>query len=128
MERGALFSLDGKGKILDLKYMYMKLAEGGYGCNWESLEVYRHLRSLGYIVKRCDVPWTIKRDKGCSPESSCVPKAEKVEKEDAPAPIIEMIKRREINGLKLDFDVYLPNSKFRKTSPGDPHFILSLIR
>ncbi|CAJ1964334.1 unnamed protein product [Sphenostylis stenocarpa] len=32
----------------------------------------------------------------------------------------------QINELMPDFDVYLPNSRFRKSSPGDPSFLLYL--
>ncbi|CAJ1948044.1 unnamed protein product [Sphenostylis stenocarpa] len=34
----------------------------------------------------------------------------------------------QINELMPDFDVYLPNSRFRKSSPGDPNFLLYLCR
>ncbi|KAL5154850.1 hypothetical protein HKD37_19G054103 [Glycine soja] len=34
----------------------------------------------------------------------------------------------QINYLRPDFDVYLPNSRFRKSSPGDPSFLLYLSR
>ncbi|KAL3755253.1 hypothetical protein ACJRO7_002322 [Eucalyptus globulus] len=34
----------------------------------------------------------------------------------------------DLNELKLVFDVYLPNGKFRKSSPGDPSYVLSLTR
>ncbi|CAJ1821480.1 unnamed protein product [Sphenostylis stenocarpa] len=34
----------------------------------------------------------------------------------------------QINELMPDFDVYLPNSRFRKSSPRDPGFLLYLSR
>ncbi|KAK7839438.1 hypothetical protein CFP56_018033 [Quercus suber] len=33
-----------------------------------------------------------------------------------------------INEARPVFDVYLPNSKFRKSSPGDPSFVICLTR
>ncbi|XP_078439155.1 uncharacterized protein LOC144709471 [Wolffia australiana] len=125
MERGALVLLDTDGDALDLKYTYTELAERGYGCNLKSLEVYRHLKSLGYIIRRHGVPWTMKREKSCSSESD---RSLISGMDDENVRVMEeMIRKIEINGQKLDFDVYLPNSHFRKTSPGDPYFILSII-
>ncbi|KHN07347.1 hypothetical protein glysoja_012645 [Glycine soja] len=34
----------------------------------------------------------------------------------------------QVNDLRPDFDVYLPNSRFRKSCPGDPSFLLYLSR
>lgn len=136
MERGALLLLDTSDKVLDLKYIYMRLAEGKCGCTWESLEAYKHLKSLGYIIRRHGVPWTMKNEKGCCSSIShsvCMPvmedkkgKSDKVKEEDVP--IVQMVKQIAIDDIKLDYDVYLPDSKFRKTSPGDPNFILCLHR
>ncbi|CAA6661267.1 unnamed protein product [Spirodela intermedia] len=135
VERGALLLLDTSDRVLDLKYIYMKLAEGKCGCTWESLEAYRHLKSLGYIIRRHGIPWTMKNEKSCCPATSHsafmsvisdkMGKSDKVKEEDVS--IVQMVKQIAIDEMKLDFDVYLPDSKFRKTSPGDPNFILSLL-
>ncbi|KAG4927844.1 hypothetical protein JHK85_054330 [Glycine max] len=42
--------------------------------------------------------------------------------------VIEKNGKMWINYLRPDFDVYLPNSRFRKSSPGDPSFLLYLSR
>ncbi|KAL3755250.1 hypothetical protein ACJRO7_002319 [Eucalyptus globulus] len=42
--------------------------------------------------------------------------------------VIERFIKMDLNDLKLVFDVYLPNGKFRKSSPGDPSYVLSLTR
>jgi tRNA-splicing endonuclease subunit Sen54 len=41
---------------------------------------------------------------------------------------VQMLSNLQVDELRLNFDVYLPNSKFRKSSPGDPAFLLCLVR
>ncbi|GAB2227959.1 hypothetical protein Droror1_Dr00009788 [Drosera rotundifolia] len=120
-ELGALILLDGNGASLSLRYMYKKVANGKVGCNWEMFEVYRHLKSLGFIVGRHGVPWSPKATKDRS--ASLDYTEQNGEKGGATCEeeklIIEQIQVLQIENLRPVFDVYLPNSKFRKSSPGD---------
>ncbi|KAL0337944.1 UNVERIFIED_CONTAM: hypothetical protein Scaly_2069500 [Sesamum calycinum] len=61
-EVGALDVLNGNDTPFLLSDIYGKLAEdkNRNGCSWESFEVYRHLKFLGYIVGRYGVPWSMK--------------------------------------------------------------------
>ena len=45
---------------------------------------------------------------------------------DSIAEISELFSTMKINELRPVFDVYPPNSNFRKTSPGNPMFILCI--
>lgn len=112
-ERGALLLSDCEETTLSMKNIYQKIASGVAGCLWESFEVYRNLKSLGYIVGRHGTPWTMKNNISC----------QEVEEE-----ISTTLEDMKIANLNLDFDVYLPNSKFRKSSPGNPSFVLSVVR
>ncbi|KAG5043318.1 hypothetical protein JHK87_007233 [Glycine soja] len=96
MELGALDLLDNGGRSISLTETYEKVASGKSGCCWELFDVYRHLKSIGYIIGRHGVAWSLKSIK--------------------------------VNDLRPDFDVYLPNSRFRKSCPGDPSFLLYLSR
>ncbi|KAG5142714.1 hypothetical protein JHK82_018409 [Glycine max] len=60
MELGALDIVDNDGRSLSLTEMYEKVASGKSGCCWELFEVYRHLKSLGYIIGRHGVAWSLK--------------------------------------------------------------------
>ncbi|XP_077234686.1 uncharacterized protein LOC143876891 [Tasmannia lanceolata] len=108
----------------------LKVADEKNGCSWESFEAYRHLKLPGYIVRRHDLPWTMKSDKsGCnssSPQDALDSEPNEEAKENIS--VICMLKDMQINQAKLTFDVYLPNSKFRKSSPGDPDLIVCLLR
>ncbi|CAI9292369.1 unnamed protein product [Lactuca saligna] len=114
-EIGALHLLDDEDKCIPLEDIYKKVAEGVGGSSWESFEVYRHLKSLGYIIKRHGVCWSMKHGK--SEEKSSIME------------VTESFSSMEINeaSKRLVFDVYPPNSKFRKSNPGNPIFILSII-
>ncbi|KAK4270325.1 hypothetical protein QN277_023372 [Acacia crassicarpa] len=103
------------------------------GCCWELFEVYKHLKSLGYIVGRHGVSWSMKDT------SKTVHKPVALEVTEENNQSVDMGSRDEkclnelfsemhINELRPDFDVYLPNNKFRKTSSGDPSFLLHLSR
>ncbi|KAK4580678.1 hypothetical protein RGQ29_024358 [Quercus rubra] len=112
MEIGVLLLLDDNGTSLSLNDIYAKVS-GGY---WELFEVYRHLKSLGYIVGQHGIAWSIKDAKMVDLES-----------EDESS-IVGPFNNMHINEARPVFDVYLPNSKFRKSSPGDPSFMICLTR
>ncbi|CAJ1912782.1 unnamed protein product [Sphenostylis stenocarpa] len=131
-ELGALDLLENSGRRISLTEMYEKVAGGKSGCCWELFEVYRHLKSLGYIIVRHGVLWSLK-----SIKSSHRPAAlEITEKSNGLADMgskselamDKLFSDLQINELMPDFDVYLPNSRFRKSSPGDPSFLLYLSR
>ena len=42
--------------------------------------------------------------------------------------ITKLLKEMQIDGITPSFEVYLPNSKFKKSSPGSPTFLLCLLR
>ena len=94
--------------------------------------VYRHLKSLGYIVGQHGIAWSIKDAKSnrqsvslhCSPQSS---KVVFLESEDESS-IVGPFNNMHIKEARPVFDVYLPNSKFRKSSPSDPSFVICLTR
>ncbi|KAK9055910.1 hypothetical protein SSX86_026997 [Deinandra increscens subsp. villosa] len=124
-EIGALHLLDEMDKRIPLEDIYKKVAEGVGGSSWESFEVYRHLKSLGYIIKRHGVCWSMKHDKN-------VPAFVEGESENGSeervsvTEITELLSTMQIKDARLVFDVYPPNSKFRKSNPGKPMFILCI--
>ena len=128
MEIGALLVLDDNGTSLSLNDIYANVSGG----SWELFEVYRHLKSLGYIVGRHGIAWSIKGAKSncqsvslqCSPQSS---ELVNLESEDESS-IVGSFTNMHINEARPVFDVYLPDSKFRKSSPGDPSFVICLTR
>uniref|UniRef100_A0A5B6Z5S1 tRNA-splicing endonuclease subunit Sen54 N-terminal domain-containing protein n=1 Tax=Davidia involucrata TaxID=16924 RepID=A0A5B6Z5S1_DAVIN len=128
-EAGALHLLDDNDTLIPLKNIYKKVAEGKSGCCWESFEVYRHLKSLGYIVRRHGIPWTMEKSvKSKSVSLQGMPEINGVldkESEDKNF-IIDLFNNMKINELRPLFDVYPPNSKFKKSSPGNPSFVLCL--
>ncbi|KAL4199399.1 hypothetical protein AMTRI_Chr03g50940 [Amborella trichopoda] len=70
VERGALILLNGDtDTALGLKEIYGLVQERTYGSSWECFEAYRHLKSLGYVVGRHNLPWTLKSEKISTPES-----------------------------------------------------------
>ncbi|XP_014629732.1 tRNA-splicing endonuclease subunit Sen54 [Glycine max] len=60
MELGALDLLDNGGRSISLTETYEKVASGKSGCCWELFDVYRHLKSIGYIIGRHGVAWSLK--------------------------------------------------------------------
>ncbi|KAK7378121.1 hypothetical protein VNO80_03558 [Phaseolus coccineus] len=60
MELGALHQLENNGRSISLTEMYEKVVAGRSGYCWELFEVYRHLKSLGYIIVRHGVLWSLK--------------------------------------------------------------------
>ncbi|GLT77389.1 hypothetical protein SLA2020_489820 [Shorea laevis] len=131
-EIGALLLLDENDKCLSLKDIYEKIAREESGCGWEHLEVYRHLKSLGYVVGRHGVPWTKKGLKvaGKTVILAGIPKENDLVEMDIIDKncISELFSKMQINEIRPTFDVYLPNSKFRKSSPGNPSLMLCLCR
>lgn len=132
MELGALHLVDNCDRSISPIEIYEKIAGKKSGCCWELFEAYRHLKSLGYIIGRHDVVWSLK-----SIRSSHKPAALKGTEENrqlvdtgsqVELSINELFGQLKINDLKPDFDIYLPNSRFRKSSPGDPNFLLYLSR
>ncbi|GLT77179.1 hypothetical protein SLA2020_487890 [Shorea laevis] len=131
-EIGALLLLDENDKCLSLTDIFEKVAQEVSGCSWEYFEVYRHLKALGYVVGRHGVPWTKKDLKvnaetvllDGSPEENDSVEMGMIAKNH----IIELFNNMHIDEATPTFDVYLPNSKFRKSSPGDPSFVLCLCR
>ncbi|MBA0848698.1 hypothetical protein Goshw_005791 [Gossypium schwendimanii] len=132
IEIGALHVLDGNDIHLSLKELYEKLSNGKSGCYWELFEVYKHLRSLGYVVGRHGIPWSVKgqqiKSGTCSLEGS-QESNEMLEMEPKDEnSVIELFNNMQITDVSPAFNVYLPNSKFRKSSPGDPSFVLYISR
>lgn len=135
-EIGALQLLDDNDLFISLNDIYELVAKEKTGCCWELFEVYRHLKSLGYIVGRHGVPWTMKITKvknaditddsggqGTPRRNAAMDMEPKQE-----SSIVDLFNNMEINKVRPDFDVYLPNRKFKKSCPGNPSFVLYLTR
>ncbi|KAF5187133.1 tRNA-splicing endonuclease subunit [Thalictrum thalictroides] len=131
VEFGALLLIDANETILSLKNIYEMIAEEKNGCCWESYKAFKHLKSLGYIVRRHGISWTLKSDKSCS-ISKCSQgngeRSEASEKGEEYISINNLFGDMQISGLRPAFDVYRPNSKFKVSDPGVPDFVLCLAR
>ncbi|KAM3311964.1 hypothetical protein ACQJBY_032139 [Aegilops geniculata] len=131
-ERGALVLLDDKDETVGMDEIYGKIARGSYGCSWDAFQAYRHLKLLGYIVGRYDVPWTMKQirsgDITNSPESMDGTSQSFRKANGACNDITKLLKGMRIDGMYPSFKVHLPNSKFKKSSPGVPSFLVCLLR
>ncbi|KAG9459621.1 hypothetical protein H6P81_004129 [Aristolochia fimbriata] len=211
---GALVVHHSNGMPLTTMQIAEKLAEGKNGCCFRSFMVYKRLKSLGYIVGRHNVHWTMKSCtsaqpcninghvsccdvprtmKSCTsqPESSmnscsslpesimnkctshpestmisstfqpegtmksCVSQSESTKKSctsqckstndilsnskihcddeshgdgDATSSINCIFKDLQLDDSEPTFDVYLPNCKFKKSSPGCPNYLVCLLR
>ncbi|GMP34249.1 hypothetical protein CsSME_00007201 [Camellia sinensis var. sinensis] len=112
-ERGELSLLDADDRSVPLKDIYKK-----------SFEVYRHLRSLGYIVGRHGIPWTVKSIKNKPPSVGGTLEIKVItdQKFEDLNLVNELFNNIRIDEVRPVFDVYPPNSKFRKSSPGNPSF------
>ncbi|VFQ63884.1 unnamed protein product [Cuscuta campestris] len=110
VEIGALHLFDHIDTPMSLKDVYDKVSEAKNRFSWVAFEAYRHLKCLGYIVQRHGFLWTVKSVTADSSEDIYF--------------ICERFKRMNINEVKPVFDVYPPSSRFRKSSPGQPSFIL----
>ncbi|KAJ9565726.1 hypothetical protein OSB04_001692 [Centaurea solstitialis] len=130
-EIGALHLLDDEDKCIPLEDIYKKVAKGVGGSSWESFEVYRHLKSLGYIIKRHGVCWSMKRNKSVPASVEIEPGSQRIinngnDDMTSITETMELFRAMQINELKPVFDVYPPNSKFRKSNPGNPIFVLCI--
>ncbi|XP_039685296.1 uncharacterized protein [Medicago truncatula] len=132
MELGALHLVDSENRSISIIEMYEKVSSRMTGCCWELFEAYRHLKSLGYIIGRHNFAWSLKSIRssqkqvaleGTEESKQIVDMGSKVEHS-----ISKLFGELKINELKPDFDIYLPDSRFRKSSPGDPNFLLYLSR
>ncbi|VFQ69563.1 unnamed protein product [Cuscuta campestris] len=121
VEIGALHVLGHSETPMSLKDVYNKVSEEKNGCSWDAFEAYRQLKCLGYIVQRHGFLWTHKRT---TMSPSVIPSAEKTGSSEDPNFICERLNGVNINEVKPVFDVYPPNSRFKKSSPGEPSFIL----
>ncbi|CAL5214402.1 unnamed protein product [Lathyrus oleraceus] len=132
MEVGALHPVDDENRSISLIDMYDKVAGGKSGCCWELFEAYRHLKSLGYIIGRHGVAWSLKSVRSSQKQVALQVREESTRLVDMGSKLDLSISKLfgdlKINDLKPDFDVYLPDSRFRKSSPGDPNFLLYLSR
>ncbi|KAG0465443.1 hypothetical protein HPP92_019607 [Vanilla planifolia] len=128
-ERGALHLICPDGKVSSIGDIYKRISEGKYGCSWETYEAYRRLKSLGYIVGRHGIHWTINNNRRISSKlpntTSSLVAGLDTEGGDHLSTSLEQL---QIDEIKPCFDVYLPNSKFKKSSPGDPAFLLCVLR
>ncbi|XP_015696410.2 uncharacterized protein LOC102721672 [Oryza brachyantha] len=126
-ERGALVLLDDEGETIGMEEIYGKIAGGKYGCSWDGFQAYKHLKLLGYIIGRYGVPWTVKR----SHSNFSISLADTDQSLNAAGgacnDISKLLKEMSMDDLHPSFEVYLPNSKFKKSSPGDPSFLLCLL-
>ncbi|KAJ3706670.1 hypothetical protein LUZ61_010375 [Rhynchospora tenuis] len=116
-EIGALVLFDEGDNVMGLRDIYTKCANRKYGCSWESFKAYRHLKSLGYIVGRHDQPWSLKHNK-INPNSGSTADTDL---------LAGRIEELQIDAANLIFDIHRPNSKFKKTDPGNPSFIIFLV-
>lgn len=118
---------------LSLQDLYGKVTDESNGCCWEMFEAYKQLKSLGYIVARHGVHWTMKKNRKTDSKSDSLEgiperKTEIARESEERHSLIKLFNNMQINEVKPVFDVYHPDSKFRKSSPGDPCFILCLAR
>lgn len=130
---GALFVWNGEDMPLSLQDLYGKVTDESNGCCWEMFEAYKQLKSLGYIVARHGVHWTMKKNRKTDSKSDSLEgiperKTEIARESEERHSLIKLFNNMQINEVKPVFDVYHPDSKFRKSSPGDPCFILCLAR
>ncbi|KAL0925145.1 hypothetical protein M5K25_003455 [Dendrobium thyrsiflorum] len=128
-ERGALHLVGSDDKILSIGDLYKKIAEGKDGCSWGTFEAYRRLKLLGYIIGRHGIPWTMKENNSfISNSQQTISSKDGSLDLDMEYRISILLKGMQIDGIKITFDVYLPNSKFKKSSPGDPFFLLCVLK
>lgn len=130
-EIGALDIINSDDTPLPLGDMYAKVAEDKrHGCSWESFEVYRHLKFLGYIVGHHGVPWSVKNDKLRTNAQDGMAELDTIKDRVSVnnSSTTEMFVNLHFGETRPIFDVYPPNSKFRKSSPGNPSFVVCLTR
>lgn len=129
MQRRALIISKFGGEPLSVAELLQKLAEPSIGCTFKYFAAYKRLKLLGYIVGRHNIPWTMKGTNGChSRQHSNENHQDNVnEKGEDIATVSLLLNNLLVNEIKPVFDVYLSNSKFRKSSPGSPDFILCML-
>ncbi|CAN8305954.1 unnamed protein product [Cochlearia groenlandica] len=112
---------DDNDVVIPSKDLYEKIAEEKSGCGWENYEVYRYLKGLGYILSRHGVPWTSKDAVTPSgvDESFCCAGECPEDKES----VTNLLGDMQLCNARAVFDVYLPNSRFKKSSPGESCFV-----
>ncbi|KAM6555955.1 hypothetical protein CsatB_002974 [Cannabis sativa] len=59
-ELGAFLLMDDAGASISIEKMYMNLSDDNNGCFWELFQAYKQLKSLGYVVGRHGIPWSLK--------------------------------------------------------------------
>nr|XP_011458524.1 PREDICTED: uncharacterized protein LOC101291404 isoform X2 [Fragaria vesca subsp. vesca] len=123
VEIGALLLLDGSDTSISLEDIYRKVLDGKM-IFFDEFRAYRQLKSLGYIVARHGIPWSWKGVKTNyeSVSSQVCPETEEIKS------VHGLFNGIQINEVRPVFDIYLPNSKFKKSSPGDPSFVLCFTR
>ncbi|CAM8940391.1 unnamed protein product [Rhodiola kirilowii] len=130
-ESGAL-SLVAPGDPVSLKDLYERISGEACGCSWELFEAYRYLKSLGYIIGRHGVPWTMKSKKSLNlssvHEAAFADNITLNNGLEHGFSVIALDDHTNSGELDPHFDVYLPNSKFKKSSPGNPSFKLHVCR
>ncbi|KAJ0245870.1 hypothetical protein HA466_0182740 [Hirschfeldia incana] len=115
-EIGELQIFGNEDEVIPLKGLYEMIAEEKSGCCWESYEVYRYLKGLGYILGRHGVPWTSKSAAIMTPSG-----------EEDEGTVTKLLGDMQLSdNARAVFDVYLPNSRFKKSSPGEPSFVACL--
>ncbi|GER57187.1 hypothetical protein STAS_34996 [Striga asiatica] len=129
-EIGALDIMNSEDEPISLSNMYEKIAGdmNKNRCSWESFEAYRHLKLLGYVVRRHAVPWCMKNVKLQDGARESTTKLDNIQ-DEGPVDnqdITNMFDKLHFYETGPIFDVYPPNSKFRKSSPGNPSFVLCL--
>ncbi|KAG8367874.1 hypothetical protein BUALT_Bualt16G0118000 [Buddleja alternifolia] len=129
-EIGALEVLNEDDVPVPLSNMYEKVTEdkNRHGCSWESFEVYRHLKFLGYIVGRHGVLWSVRNVKTKIDPQESTPECERTSKKKSVDNtfITEMFSNLHFGETRPIYDVYPPNSKFKKSTPGNPSLVLCL--
>ncbi|KAJ8770419.1 hypothetical protein K2173_015033 [Erythroxylum novogranatense] len=131
-ELGSLLLTDDDNAILSLNDIHTKIMDGRNGCSWDLFQAYRHLKSLGFIVGRHGVPWKMKvvdRSSESKPvEGTPGRTSVTCDELGGTTSILETFSNLRVDGVRMrpDFDIYLPNGKFRKSSPADPAFLLCL--
>ncbi|CAI9097361.1 OLC1v1033763C2 [Oldenlandia corymbosa var. corymbosa] len=127
-EIGAFKILNDDNTILPMREIYGKALEAKNGCLWESFEAYKRLKSLGYIIGRHGISWSVKSVGTILPPEG-LSDIDKKDFESIESTHISKtftgMQRKEVQPI---FDVYNPSSKFKKSSPGHPSFVLCLAR
>lgn len=110
----------------------MKISDENNRWYWEEFQAYRKLKSLGYIVGQHGIPWsTIGVKSKCEFVSSkgCPKIDEAVDFETNDTSSSNgLLNEMRSNEARPVFDVYAPNKNFKKSSPGDPCFVLCFTR